>query len=592
VFCLPFALYLIEAANADVLCTQNKEDTMQLTSLMRAAATLAVLSLLLLIPSHKAHAQTEIALYSFCSDLYCYDGASPYGSLTPDGYGDFFGTASLGGASSCYFNEYCYGGVVFQLIPEPTGGCPTGSNPGSGWCQFVVYNFCSALGNYTSDCPDGELPYAALTAVWTGPFSNRTLHLFGTTFNGGTGANCTDPDGCGTVFELSPKSPPESCPSGTTPGNNGWCETVIYNFCSQASCADGLYPMSGLVRDSSGNLYGTVSNGVFELSPNSSGGWNEALIYPYNSDTNTVQGGLAMDSAGDLYGVDQNIYTGGGDVFMLNLDRVPTTIHTFSGSLTDGSLPNGQPVVDSAGNVYGTTYEGGRYNQGIVWKLTPVTTGKEAGTYEEKILHTFSSAASGDYPYAGVTLDSSGNIYGTTTQGGKYQACTNSTGSKTGCGTVFELAVSDATYKFKILTSFNGPDGAIPADSPVLDSSGRLYGTTLSGGANGGGTVFAVNPAAAATTTTLTPSLNPSISGEAVTFTATVSSSAGAPPDGETVSFMKGSTVLGTGTLSGGEASFTTSSLPVGTSVVDAVYSGDLNFEPGTSNKVKEVVKK
>jgi hypothetical protein len=104
--------------------------------------------------------------------------------------------------------------------------------------------------------------------------------------------------------------------------------------------------------------------------------------------------------------------------------------------------------------------------------------------------------------------------------------------------------------------------------------------------------VFEVNPLGAATTTSLISSLNPSISGEAVTFTATVSSSAGTPPDGETVSFMKGSTVLGTGTLSGGEASFTTSSLPVGTSVVDAVYSGDLNFEPGTSNKVKEVVKK
>jgi hypothetical protein len=85
---------------------------------------------------------------------------------------------------------------------------------------------------------------------------------------------------------------------------------------------------------------------------------------------------------------------------------------------------------------------------------------------------------------------------------------------------------------------------------------------------------------------------NPSISGEAVTFTATVSSSAGAPPDGETVNFMEGRTVLGTGTLSSGSASFTTSSLPLGTSVVDAVYSGDLNFAPGTSNTVKEVVER
>jgi uncharacterized repeat protein (TIGR03803 family) len=592
VFCLPFPISLVEAANADVLCTQTKEQAMQLKSLTHTAATLAVLSLLLLIPSHKAHAQTEMALYSFCSDLYCYDGELPYGSLTPDGYGDFFGTANFGGVSSCYVNEYCNGGVVFQVIPEPTGGCPSGSNAGNGWCQFVVYNFCTAAGYAASDCPDGESPFAALTAVSTGPFSNRTLHLFGTTYNGGTSPNCTDPDGCGTVFELSPESPPEGCPSGTTPGNNGWCETVIYNFCLQENCTDGVYPMSGLVRDSSGNLYGTVPNGVFELSSNGKGGWNEALIYPYNSDTNLILGGLAMDSAGNLYGVDENADTGGGDVFMLNLDRVPTTIHTFSGALTDGFLPNGQPVVDSAGNVYGTTLEGGKYNQGIVWKLTPVTTGEEAGTYKEKILHTFVSGASGNYPEAGVTLDSSGNIYGTTAQGGKYQVCTNSSGSKIGCGTVFELAVSDETYKFKLLTSFNGTDGAVPIDSPVLDSSGKLYGTTLSGGANGGGTVFAVNPSAAATTTTLTSSPNPSISGEAVTFTATVSSSAGAPPDGETVNFVKGLTVLGTGTLSGGSASFTTSSLPLGTSVVGAEYSGDLNFEPGTSTKVKQVVEK
>ena len=340
---------------------------------------------------------------------------------------------------------------------------------------------------------------------------------------------------------------------------------------------------------------------MFELSP-SGGGWTEALIYP---DTNNEPvGGLAMDTSGDLYGVDWNQVTGGGlgNVFKLTNSSgswTATVIHAFDGSLVgaipDGLQPNGPPAVDSAGNVYGTTGTGGSKNLGTVWKLTPVTTGTEAGTYKEKILHSFTSTTTGDDPAAGVTLDSSGNIYGTTASGGKYLTqCQNSKGTAVGCGTVFELPVDQTTtgdtYKYKVLWNFDNTDGAVPGYL-VLDSSGHLYGGA-GGGADGQGVVFEVNPSGAGTTTTLTASPNPSIFGEAVTFTATVSSSAGAPPDGETVNFMKGTTVLGTGTLSAGSATFATSSLPLGTSVVDAVYSGDLNFAPGTSNKVKEVVKK
>jgi len=96
----------------------------------------------------------------------------------------------------------------------------------------------------------------------------------------------------------------------------------------------------------------------------------------------------------------------------------------------------------------------------------------------------------------------------------------------------------------------------------------------------------------ATTITTLTSSPNPSTYEQAVTFTAVVTSSLGALPDGETVTFMEGSTVLGTGALSGGSATFTTSALPVGTSVIRAVYGGDSNFGGSTSRAVKQVVKK
>jgi uncharacterized repeat protein (TIGR03803 family) len=125
----------------------------------------------------------------------------------------------------------------------------------------------------------------------------------------------------------------------------------------------------------------------------------------------------------------------------------------------------------------------------------------------------------------------------------------------------------------------------------VLDNAGNLYGTTNYGGAYGQGVVYEVTTAAA-TTTTLTSSPNPSTRGQAVTFTAVVASSAGIPPDGETVSFMKGKTTLGTGLLSGASASFTTSTLGSGTFPITAVYGGDPNFAASTSNVVEQVVTK
>jgi uncharacterized repeat protein (TIGR03803 family) len=125
----------------------------------------------------------------------------------------------------------------------------------------------------------------------------------------------------------------------------------------------------------------------------------------------------------------------------------------------------------------------------------------------------------------------------------------------------------------------------------VLDNAGNLYGTTNYGGAYGQGVVYEVTTAAV-TTTTLTSSPNPSTHDQAVTFTAVVTSSAGAPPDGETISFMKGKTVLGTGTLSGGSASFTISTLPNGTHAITAAYGGDPNFTASASNVVEQVVTK
>jgi uncharacterized repeat protein (TIGR03803 family) len=512
-----------------------------------------LVSALLLLVVYPAQAQTEALLYSF---LGAPDGVAPYSRLTADSSGNLYGTTTSGGAGFS-------GGTVFALSPEPPSGCPSGSNPGSGWCETVLYSFCSV-----ASCADGSDPEFAYVTF------DSQGNLYSTTEYGGANGN-------GTVFELSPE-PPSGCPSGSNTGN-GWCEAVLYSF---AGNSDAQNPVNGLVWDQSGNLYGTSDSGcsnlpppnnegcVYQLSPNGGGGWTEQPICGLD----TTYAGLAVDASGNLYG------TTSGEVFKLSFAGgvwTRTNLHAFTGSSKDGLFPEGTPAVDGVGNIYGTTYEGGSEGYGTVWKLTPVTTGKKKGTYTEKILHDFTSYETGVAPWAGVTLDASGNIYGTTRGGGEYGSW----------GTVFELAVSGATYKDKLLWSFNIRDGGFyPWVNPILDSSGNLYGTTSGGGADGYGVVYEVTPSgtAATTATTLTSSPNPSTSGETVVFTAVVTP---APFDGETITFEHGKTVLGTGTLSGGSATFGTSALPVGTTTVKAVYGGDGDFDASTSNTVKQVVK-
>jgi uncharacterized repeat protein (TIGR03803 family) len=268
--------------------------------------------------------------------------------------------------------------------------------------------------------------------------------------------------------------------------SGGWCETVLYNFCSftfGGVCTDGTNPFGNLVEDSAGNLYGTVMNGVFELSPNQQGGWDSELIYA----DNFVQGGLAIDGADNLYGIDADFDIGQGNVFKISLSQrgdPQVNIHTFE---TTEGLPVGPPAIDSAGNVYGTTSSGGAKNLGTVWELIPVTTGKKDGTYKKKILHTFTAEKSGEYPESGVLLDTSGNIYGTTFGGGGT-ACPG------GCGTLFEPVSNGNTYNYKRLWSFNGADGANPEAYPFLSSAGDLYGVTSGGGANSAATMYEVTP--------------------------------------------------------------------------------------------------
>jgi uncharacterized repeat protein (TIGR03803 family) len=474
---------------------------------LRSAITLALLGVLLLIAAHPAQAETEAVLYSFNSNP---DGANPESRLTLNG-GNLYGTTHAGGLGS---------GTVFELSPNGSGG----------WTETVLYNFCPAM-----NCADGANPtYSYVTFDSAG-------NLYGTAYAGGA-------NGYGVVFELSP-------------GQSGWTEQVLYSF---ANSPDGANPVNGLVMDAAGNLYGTTYNGgaggngaVFELSP-SAGRWTEQVIY----DMNSTHAGLAIDGSGNLYGVNLQA------VFELSPNGSggwkPTLIHKFA---KPSFNPNGTPVLDSAGNLYGTTYAGGTGGDGTVYKLSP--NGK--GQWTMQVVYTFATATS--HPLAGVAVDSNGNLYGTTTAGGLR-----------GLGVIYELSPNGSGgYKYRVLQAFNGENGNQSYGSLIF-SAGYLYGTTYGGGSNGFGTVFASNPSAAVTTTTLKSSPNPSTFGQLVTFTATVTP---APPDGEMITFE----MIAQAPLVGGVATFQTSNLPVGKTNVRAIYFGDLNFLPSKSSWITQVVK-
>ena len=387
-------------------------------------------------------AQTEIVLYNFCPWPYsCTDGCSPQGNLTSDGAGNFYGTTTEGGQG---------GGTVFELSPNGSGG----------WNETVLYSPGQAGGG------GGDLNSDVIF--------DSVGNLYGTTWGGGAYGN-------GYVFELSPVG-------------GSWAETVVYSF---TGGADGGWPVSGLILDPAGNLYGTTGWGgaegsgtVFELSP-SGGGWTEQVIYSMQLAGSTC-GGVTMDAVGNLFGL------GDGGVFELSPSGSgswnSTTLHTFTGPPKDGwGGYCGPLVLDKAGNLYGTTVAGGAKDWGMVYRLSPIKKGKNKGQWKERILHSFKSGKGGkdgNTPVAGVVLDAAGNIYGTTSLGGRY-----------GDGTVFELMapVGAGVYKERILWSFNGTDGNQPQGSLLLDSAGNLYGTTYVGGivngrVDGAGVVFEVTP--------------------------------------------------------------------------------------------------
>jgi uncharacterized repeat protein (TIGR03803 family) len=309
-------------------------------------------------------------------------------------------------------------------------------------------------------------------------------NLYGTTLYGGTKCEAS---GCGTVFEL-------------TPGSGGtWTEKILYNFCSRSRCKDGNSPYAGLTLDASGNLYGTTQHGgesnsgtVFELTP-ANGGWQEKVLYSFVSKGGAEPlANVIFDASGNL---DGTTYAGGagrlGTVFQLRPSANGTwtekVLYSFASGGGDGANPWAGLVSDSSGNLYGTTTNGGcsEYGCGVVFELVAHANDK----WTEKVLYalcTGTDCAGGSYPRAGLIFDSAGRLYGTTTEGGTLLY-----------GTVFQLTPDHkGNWSETVLHNFpaNAKDGISPVGGLVFDKAGNLYGTTFGNTSGQDGTVFEITP--------------------------------------------------------------------------------------------------
>jgi uncharacterized repeat protein (TIGR03803 family) len=389
-----------------------------------------------LILATTAWASSETVIYSFNS--FSGDGYYPYSGLVADGKGNLYGTTANGGAGF---------GTVFEL-----------SLANGTWTETLLHTFAAGT-------TDGAYPeYSSLVF-------DKAGKLYGTTYNGGT-------KNLGTVFVLTK--------SGST-----WTESLIHSFTNVPP--DGYGPQAGLSFDTAGALYGTTEFGgahgagtVFQMKP-SKGNWKYKVIHGFPGSPGGYYpvGGLTQGKHGYYYGT---TYYGGatfnaGTVYRLFQARgvwVGQTIFTFSGGAL-GTYPDSSLTEDAAGNFFGTTYQGGDFNLGVVYELKAGKNDK----YSYRVLYSFKGNPDGNTPYygAGVSLDAKGDLFGTTYYGGTNNA-----------GAAYELKLTTGHYKERVLWSFGGSGDGSYLRAGVILLKRKLYGTTYTGGGHGAGTVFEITP--------------------------------------------------------------------------------------------------
>jgi len=340
---------------------------------------------------------TETVLYSFQNDGQ--DGFSPYAGVTFDEKGNLYGTTFFGGSSEeCGIGVGC--GIVFKLTPGSHGT----------WTETVLYRF-------QNNGQDGVGPYAGLII-------DKKGNLYGTTIFGGP-ARSGCHIGCGTVFEL-------------TPGSNGtWTETVLHSF----NYWDGAYPWAGLIFDAAGDLYGTTNTGnrpgnVFRLKSDADGKWTEKVLHAFHGGKGDDGAGpvtpVIFDAAGNLYGTAFNSNGPiGGTVFELKQGTwTEEVLFSFPTNGQDGSDPQGGLVFDKKGNLYSTTETGGTYGSSCDGGCGTVFELNHDG-WKAEVLYKFTGGSDGGSPQTGLIVDAKGNLYGTAVNGGGGSGCS--------CGVVFKI---------------------------------------------------------------------------------------------------------------------------------------------------------
>jgi uncharacterized repeat protein (TIGR03803 family) len=379
---------------------------------------------ILLATSIAAHAQTYSVIHKFSGRP---DGYHPTSTLILDRAGNLYGTDEYGGTWS--------NGVVFKLQPV-----------GSGWILRPLYYFGQETGNGW-----WPLDYGGLTFGPDGA-------LYGSASYGGIYGCGEGLSYCGTIFQLQP--PPTACTSAVCL----WDFSLVYQFSPSIQIGG---PESSLVFDTAGNIYGTGPFGtIYELSQ-SGGIWNYSLL-GYLSEDDYTNAGMIKDSAGNFYGTWYSYHNNGG-VFELSPSSsgwTETVLYTFTGG-SDGFSPLAGLVFDSAGNLYGSTSTGGSGGGGAVFELSPSGNG---WTYNFICSLQGYSPMSG--PQSALTLDSQGSLYGTTYSGGGFGAGEVFKATRSGNN----WSCSDL-YDFQQ----NG-NGVFPIAGVTLDSHGNLYGTTPLGG--------------------------------------------------------------------------------------------------------------
>lgn len=390
-----------------------------------------------------AAAQSVQTVHSFAGP----DGQFPFANLIRDAKGSFYGTTSKGGANDL--------GAVFRM--DAAGN------------ETALYSFRGGT--------DGAYPEQALALDSKG-------NLYGTTQNGGN-TGCYEELGCGVVFKI----------------NSAGKETILYAF---SGYSDGAHPDSTLLIDAQGNVYGTTYDGgtgyessgggvIFKIDPSG----HETVLYAFTKGTDggAPSGQIVRDEEGNIYGTTQfagnsNFCYGGGcgTVYKFNVSSLAlTSLYSFQGFPNDGQMPLGGVIRDSAGNLYGSTYQGGSDDAGVVFVVSP--SGKEM------VLYAFTGEADGSELVGSLIRDAHGNLYGTAASGGLRQCF----GGLEGCGTVYK--VDPSGNETTLYTFTGGSDGGSPQAGLMEDGKGNAYGTTYVGGntgmcgePDGCGVIFKITP--------------------------------------------------------------------------------------------------